>query len=49
MIQSGEKIALKKVLQDKKYKNRELDILKEVSHPNILKMKDYFITNETNQ
>jgi serine/threonine protein kinase len=34
------------VLQDKKYKNRELDILKEVKHPNILEMKDYFFTTE---
>lgn len=25
---SGEKVAMKKVLQDKKYKNRELEILK---------------------
>ena len=43
---TGEKIALKKVLQDKKYKNRELEILKQVKHLNILEMKDYFLTQE---
>lgn len=37
---------MKKVLQDKKYKNRELEILKEVKHPNILEMKDYFFSTE---
>ena len=29
---SGEKIAIKKVLQDKRYKNRELEILKMLDH-----------------
>jgi serine/threonine-protein kinase MDS1/RIM11 len=43
---TGEKIAIKKVLQDKKYKNRELDILKMIKHPNVLDMKDYFYTYE---
>ena len=45
-IATGKKIALKKVLQDKKYKNRELEILKEVKHANILEMRDYFLTSE---
>ncbi len=43
---TGEKIAMKKVFQDKKYKNRELQILKMMDHPNILRMKDSFITHE---
>ena len=34
------------MLQDRKYKNRELEILKEVKHNAILEMKDYFITTE---
>ncbi len=43
---TGEKIAIKKVFQDKKYKNREHQILKLLKHPNNLIMKDSFITNE---
>ncbi len=43
--ETGEKIAIKKVLQDKKYKNRELQILKVLNHPNNLAMKDSFLTH----
>lgn len=43
---NGEKIAIKKVFQDKKYKNREHQILKVLKHPSILYMKDSFTTNE---
>lgn len=39
-------MAIKKVFQDKKYKNRELEILKILNHPNILRIKDYFYTYE---
>ena len=28
--------------QDPRYKNRELDIMKELNHPNIVKLLDYF-------
>lgn len=44
-IQGG-KIAIKKVLQDKKYKNRELDILKILKHENVLEMRDHYFTYE---
>lgn len=37
-------VAIKKVFQDKNYKNRELDILKMLKHPNVLSMKDSFFT-----
>lgn len=37
-------VAVKKVLQDKKYKNREFEILKQLNHINVLKMKDAFFT-----
>lgn len=30
--------------QDKNYKNRELDILKMLDHPNVLSMKDSYFT-----
>jgi hypothetical protein len=36
---TGEKVAIKKVFQDKKYKNREHQILKMLKHPNNLVMK----------
>ena len=45
---TGEKIAIKKVFQDKKYKNREHTILKMLNHPNNLAMKDSFTTHEGN-
>lgn len=43
---NGERIAIKKVLQDKKYKNREHQILKLLKHPNALIMLDSFLTTE---
>lgn len=47
--QTLEVVAIKKVLQDPKYKNREYEILKELNHPNVLRMKDAFFTQEKNQ
>ncbi|PAV24396.1 Pkinase-domain-containing [Pyrrhoderma noxium] len=41
----GEDVAIKKVLQDKRFKNRELQIMKLVSHPNVVDLKTYFYTN----
>ena len=41
---SNELIAIKRVFQDKRYKNRELEILKELNHPNIINLKQYFYT-----
>ena len=41
---TGEIFAIKRVFQDKKYKNRELDILKELNHPNIIRLKHFFYT-----
>lgn len=37
-----EQVAIKKVLQDKRFKNRELQIMKMVNHPNIVKLKQCF-------
>lgn len=34
---------MKEVVQDPKYKNRELSIISQLDHPNIVEMKDYFI------
>ncbi|EDO07924.1 protein kinase domain containing protein [Babesia bovis T2Bo] len=43
-VESGNKVAIKKVLQDPRYKNRELSIMLELSHPNIVYMFDHFYT-----
>ena len=41
---TGEKVAIKKVFQDRRYKNRELPIILELHHPNIVELKSYFCT-----
>lgn len=43
-VDTKEIVAIKKVLQDKRFKNRELQILKELEHPNIIKIKQSFYT-----
>lgn len=44
-LETGEQVAIKKVLQDPRYKNRELDVMKELNHPNVVTLKDYFYTD----
>nr|BAK01088.1 predicted protein [Hordeum vulgare subsp. vulgare] len=43
--ETREVVAIKKVLQDKRYKNRELQIMQTLSHPNIVELKNSFFTN----
>lgn len=43
-IETGETVAIKKVLQDKRFKNRELQIIRMMSHPNIVQLKHCFYT-----
>ena len=38
-------IAIKKVLQDKRFKNRELQIMRKLNHYNIVKLKYFFYTS----
>ncbi|KAE8537553.1 CMGC/GSK protein kinase [Cryptococcus deuterogattii 99/473] len=38
-------IAIKKVLQDKRFKNRELQIMRLVHHPNIVDLRAFFYSN----
>jgi len=38
-------IAIKKVLQDKRFKNRELQIMRLVGHPNVVELKAFFYSN----
>lgn len=42
---TGLAVAIKRVFQDPKYKNRELDILKELNHENCVRMIKYFFNN----
>ena len=39
IISTNERVAVKKVFQDKRYKNRELSIMKELNHPNLIFLK----------
>ncbi|KAF8708742.1 hypothetical protein HU200_030128 [Digitaria exilis] len=42
--ETGEIVAIKKVLQDKRYKNRELQIMHMLDHPSIIGLKHYFFS-----
>jgi len=44
IAESGETVAIKKVFQDKRYKNRELQILKELNHPHVTNLRHAFYT-----
>jgi glycogen synthase kinase 3 beta len=46
IIETNEEVAIKKVFQDRRYKNRELQIMKEMTHPNIIELKHNFTTTE---
>ncbi|KAJ4953413.1 hypothetical protein NE237_030245 [Protea cynaroides] len=41
-LETGEAVAIKKVLQDKRYKNRELQIIRLLDHPNVVQLKHCF-------
>ncbi|KAL9252382.1 Shaggy-related protein [Drosera capensis] len=41
-METGEPVAIKKVLQDKRYKNRELQIMRLLNHPNVVQLKQFF-------
>lgn len=40
------KVAIKKVYQDPKYSNREFKIVKELNHPNCIKVHNYFFSQK---
>jgi serine/threonine protein kinase len=42
IAETGETVAIKKVFQDKRYKNRELQMLKELKHPNVIQLRQAF-------
>ncbi|CAO3594102.1 unnamed protein product [Absidia cylindrospora] len=45
LLRTGEDVAIKKVLQDRRFKNRELQIMRSVWHPNIVALKAFFYSN----
>ncbi|XP_050344532.1 glycogen synthase kinase-3 beta isoform X5 [Nymphalis io] len=45
LCDTGELIAIKKVLQDKRFKNRELQIMRRLEHCNIVKLKFFFYSS----
>ena len=44
IAETGNIVAVKKVLQDKGYKNREIQIIRELYHPNIIGLRHAFFT-----
>ena len=44
VVETGELVAIKKVFQDKRYKNREYEIIKQLNHPNVIKLRQAFYT-----
>ncbi|XP_075748992.1 glycogen synthase kinase-3 beta isoform X2 [Rhipicephalus microplus] len=45
LLDSGQLVAIKKVLQDKRFKNRELQIMRRLDHCNIVKLKYFFYSS----
>ncbi|CAI9292212.1 shaggy-related protein kinase epsilon isoform X1 [Lactuca sativa] len=49
-LETGEAVAIKKVLQDKRYKNRELQIMRLLEHPNVVPLKNcFYSTTDKNE
>ncbi|XP_072971478.1 shaggy-related protein kinase eta-like isoform X2 [Typha angustifolia] len=43
-LETRETVAIKKVLQDKRYKNRELQLMRSMDHPNVISLKHCFFS-----
>ncbi|KAK4483450.1 hypothetical protein RD792_010637 [Penstemon davidsonii] len=49
-LETCQSVAIKKVLQDRRYKNRELQILRLLKHPNVVELKHcFYSTTEKNE
>ncbi|GAA0148719.1 non-receptor serine/threonine protein kinase [Lithospermum erythrorhizon] len=49
-LETGEAVAIKKVLQDRRYKNRELQLMRLMDHPNVVSLKHcFFSTSPKNE
>lgn len=46
-LETGETVAIKKVLQDRRYKNRELQLMRLMDHPNVIALKHCFFSTTT--
>ncbi len=47
IVETNEVVAIKKVLQDRRFKNRELQIMRQLAkqpHPYIVMLKQYFVS-----
>jgi glycogen synthase kinase 3 beta len=42
LMHDGEDAAIKTVLQDKRFKNRELEMMRMMNHPNVCTLRAYF-------
>uniref|UniRef100_UPI00398E5F02 glycogen synthase kinase-3 beta-like n=1 Tax=Pristiophorus japonicus TaxID=55135 RepID=UPI00398E5F02 len=45
LVDTGELVAIKKVLQDKRFKNRELQIMRKLDHGNIVRLRYFFYSS----
>ncbi|XP_063068500.1 glycogen synthase kinase-3 beta-like [Engraulis encrasicolus] len=45
LCDSGEMVAIKKVLQDKRFKNRELQIMRKLDHCNVVRLRFFFYSS----
>lgn len=45
LLDTNENVAIKKVLQDKRFKNRELQIMRRLDHCNIIRLQYFFYSN----
>ncbi|XP_033641048.1 glycogen synthase kinase-3 beta-like isoform X2 [Asterias rubens] len=45
LTDTGEMVAIKKVLQDKRFKNRELQIMRKLEHCNIVRLRYFFYSS----
>ncbi|KAJ7973113.1 Protein kinase [Quillaja saponaria] len=48
-LETGETVAIKKVLQDTRYKNRELQTMRLLDHPNVVSLKNCFLSTTEKQ
>jgi serine/threonine protein kinase len=49
LINSNDLVAIKKVLQDRRYKNRELQIMRRLDHQNIVKLLYFFFVSNSDR
>eukprot|EP01026_Neomeris_dumetosa_P028910 TRINITY_DN23420_c0_g1_i16.p1 TRINITY_DN23420_c0_g1~~TRINITY_DN23420_c0_g1_i16.p1 ORF type:complete len:404 (-),score=26.09 TRINITY_DN23420_c0_g1_i16:1161-2372(-) len=48
-LENGEQVAIKKVLQDRRFKNRELQMMKVLDHPNVVQLRQFFYCKDTEE